>query len=486
MSSATLPGLDKVHGAYLQGRWMTTDDVAETVNPATGEPLARISRVNREQVRGALQAAHAALPTWRALTAKERGAVLCRIADELNKRADEIARTITLENGKPLAQSRGEVAMTEDHLRWFAEEGKRAYGRIIPHQTKGKRNLVVKTPIGVVGAISPWNFPLVLAVRKAAPAWAAGCPVVLKPASQTPLCAVALAECAEAAGMPTGVFQLVIGDARMIAREFLENPLCRKITFTGSTEVGRELIRGAAQYVKPLSLELGGLAPLFVFDDCDLEVAVKQTVIAKFRNTGQSCIAANRIYVQRSIHDEFVRRFVAAVKALKTSSGLEDGADVGPVINQQGLDAALKQIEDAKQRGGKILCGGGRVPGSKGYFLEPTVIDGVHEQSLCMCEETFAPVAPISTFETEAEAIELANRSEYGLSAYAMTRDAGRIFRLAEQLEAGTIGINDGAPTTSQSPFGGIKQSGWGRELGSEGLDAFLETKHVSIGIQEA
>ncbi|HKO11763.1 MAG TPA: NAD-dependent succinate-semialdehyde dehydrogenase [Acidobacteriaceae bacterium] len=486
MSSATLQGLDKVHGVYLEGRWVTTGDVAEVINPATGEPLARISRVNRQQVRSALEAAHAALPAWRSLTAKERGAMLYRIADELSKRADEIARTITLENGKPLAQSRGEVAMAEDHLRWFAEEGRRAYGRMIPHQIKGKRHLVVKSPIGVVGAISPWNFPLVLAVRKAAPAWAAGCPVVLKPASQTPLCAIALAECAEAAGMPAGVFQLLVGDARMIAQEFLENPLCRKITFTGSTEVGRELIRGAAQSVKPLSLELGGLAPLFVFDDCDLDVAVKQTIIAKFRNTGQSCIAANRIYVQRSVHDDFVSRFVTAVKALKTSSGLEDGADVGPVVNQQGLDAAMRQIEDAKQHGGKILCGGRRVPGSKGYFLEPTVIDDVHEQSLCMCEETFAPVAPISTFETEAKAIELANRSEYGLSAYAMTRDLGRMFRLAEQVEAGTIAINDGAPSTSQSPFGGVKQSGWGRELGSEGLDAFLETKHVSIGIPEA
>jgi succinate-semialdehyde dehydrogenase/glutarate-semialdehyde dehydrogenase len=486
MSSATVQGLDKVHGVYLEGRWVTTEDVAEIVNPATGEPLARISRVNRQQVRRALDAAHAALPPWRSLTAKERGALLYRIADELKKRADEIARTITLENGKPLAQSRGEVAMAEDHLRWFAEEGRRAYGRMIPHQIKGKRHLVVKSPIGVVGAISPWNFPLVLAVRKAAPAWAAGCPVVLKPASQTPLCAVALAECAEAAGMPAGVFQLVVGDARMIAQEFLENPICRKITFTGSTEVGRELIRGASQYVKPLSLELGGLAPLFVFDDCDLDVAVKQTIIAKFRNTGQSCIAANRIYVQRAIHDDFVQRFVSAVKALKTSSGLEDGADVGPVVNQQGLDAALKQIEDAKQHGGRVLCGGRRVPGSKGYFLEPTVIDGVHERSLCMCEETFAPVAPISTFESEAEAIELANRSDYGLSAYAMTRDLGRMFRLAEQIEAGTIAINDGAPSTSQSPFGGLKQSGWGRELGSEGLDAFLETKHVSIGIPEA
>jgi len=334
----------------------------------------------------------------------------------------------------------------------------------------------------VVGAISPWNFPLVLAVRKVAPALAAGCTVVLKPSSQTPLCAVAFAECVQAAGLPAGVFQLVMGSARMIAGEFLTNPICRKISFTGSTEVGRELIRGAAESIKPLSLELGGLAPLLVFEDCDLDQAVRETLIAKFRNTGQSCIAANRIYVQRSIHDAFLDRFVAGVKKLRTGPGLEPGVDVGPVINQQALDSALAQIQDAVTHGGKLICGGKRQAGTKGFFLEPTVIDGVKEPALCMREETFAPVAPIATFETEDEAVALANASEYGLSAYAMTRDIARTMRLAERIEAGTLGINDGAPTTSQSPFGGVKQSGWGRELGTEGLDAFLETKHVSIG----
>jgi len=273
----------------------------------------------------------------------------------------------------------------------------------------------------------------------------------------------------------------VIGSARMIAEEFLTNPICRKITFTGSTEVGRELIRGAAQSIKPLSLELGGLAPLLVFDDCNLDQAVQETLIAKFRNTGQSCIAANRIYVQRSIHDEFLKRFVAGVQKLKTGSGLEPGVDIGPLINQQALDAALAQIEEAAGSGGKVLCGGKRM-GTTGYFLEPTVIDGVSAASLCMREETFAPIAPITTFETEDEAIALANSSEYGLSAYAMTRDIARIFRLAERIEAGTLGINDGAPTTSNAPFGGVKQSGWGRELGIEGLESFLETKHVSFG----
>jgi succinate-semialdehyde dehydrogenase / glutarate-semialdehyde dehydrogenase len=475
-------GHDKSYKVYLDGKWLSTDDGMDIVNPATGQAFARVCKVNRDQVRSALEAAKASFGSWREVMAKDRGLLLERVADELNRRRDEIARTITLENGKPLNQSYGEVAMSEDHLRWFAEECRRSYGRLIPNQVKGKRNLVVKTPIGVVGAIAPWNFPLVLAVRKVAPALAAGCPVILKPASQTPLSAIAFAECMEAAGIPGGVFQLVIGNAAMIAEEFLTNPICRKITFTGSTAVGKELIRGAAQSVKPLSLELGGLAPLLIFEDCDMDRAVQETLIAKFRNTGQSCIAANRIYVQRSIHDEFLRRFVAGTKKLKTSSGLEPGADVGPVINQQALDGALQQIEDAVKRGGQLMCGGKRVAGTSGYFLEPTVIDGVGETSLCMQEETFAPVAPVTTFEGEAEAIEYANSSVYGLSAYAMTRDLGRMFRLAERIEAGTLGINDGAPTTSSSPFGGVKQSGWGRELGSEGLEAFLETKHVSIG----
>jgi succinate-semialdehyde dehydrogenase/glutarate-semialdehyde dehydrogenase len=478
-------GQQKSYKVYVGGKWIETAEKIEIADPATGEKFANVSALSRDEIRKALENAQAALPAWRGLTAKERGMFLIRVADEVHKRADEIARLITLENGKPLAQSNGEMAMTEDHLRWFAEEGRRAYGRLIPHQVQGKRNMVVKTPIGVVGAIAPWNFPLVLGVRKAAPALAAGCTVLLKPSSQTPLSSIAFAECVEAVGIPGGVFQLVIGSARMIAEEFLTNPICRKITFTGSTEVGRELIKGAAQGIKPLSLELGGLAPLLVFDDCNLDQAVQETLIAKFRNTGQSCIAANRIYVQRSIHDEFVRRFVAGVQKLKTGPGMEPGVDVGPVINQQALDAALTQIEDAVSRGGKVLCGGkrmGKESGLTGYFLEPTVIDGVSGASLCMCEETFAPMAPITTFDTEDEAIELANGSEYGLSAYAMTRDIARIFRLAERIEAGTLGINDGAPATSNAPFGGFKQSGWGRELGSEGLEGFLETKHVSFG----
>jgi len=454
----------------------------KVVNPATAEPFATVSKVGNEELKAALIAAEEALPAWRATTAKDRGILLHKVADELVRRKAEIARVITLENGKPLAQSEGEVAMSEDHLRWFAEEGRRAYGRLIPQQVGSKRHMVVKTPIGVVGAIAPWNFPLVLSVRKVAPAMAAGCPVILKPASQTPLSSVLLAECMEAAGVPAGVFQMIVCDAAMLSAELIANPICRKISFTGSTRVGQSLIRAAAETVKPLCLELGGLAPVLVFEDCDLDKAVQETIIAKFRNTGQSCIAANRIYVQKPIYKEFVDRFAAAVAKLKIGPGLEPGMDVGPVVNQSGLDAALAQIEDAKKFGGRVIAGGGRMAGSAGFFLEPTVIENVHDGSLCMCEETFAPIAPISSFDTEEEAIRRANNTPYGLSAYAMTRDIGRVFRLSEQLEAGTLGINDGAPTTSNAPFGGVKQSGWGRELGSEGLEAFLETKHVSIG----
>ena len=475
-------GHEKTHKVYLNGKWVASDREIEIVNPATEQVFAKVYAIDKDLLQQALNAAAASFPAWRGQTAKERGTLLHRVADELKRRRDEIARTITLENGKPLAQSKGEVDMAEDHLRWFAEEARRSYGRSIPQQVHGKRHLVVKTPIGTVGAIAPWNFPLVLAVRKVAPALAAGCPVILKPASQTPLCSIALAECMEAAGIPGGVFQLAIGKASMIADQFLNNPICRKISFTGSTQVGQQLIRGAANSVKPLSLELGGHAPVLIFADCNLERAVQETIIAKFRNTGQSCIAANRIYVQKAIHDEFLEKFVAAVQRLKTGNGLEPGMDVGPLVNQSALDGALSQIADAVQCGGKVLTGGKRLSNTRGYFLEPTVIEGVHDQSVCMQEETFAPIAPVASFDTEEEAIERANLSPYGLSAYAMTSDIGRMFRLSEQIEAGTLGINDGAPTTSQAPFGGVKQSGWGRELGTEGMEAFLETKHVSIG----
>ncbi len=473
----------KTYPLYLNGDWLVNGPFATVVNPATGEEIAQVSTVGRERVAQAIADAHAAYPGWRKLTGKARGDFLLAIAEEVQNRSQEIARMITLENGKPLGQSAGEVAMTIDHLRWFAEEARRAYGRIVPQQADGKRHLVIKSPLGVVGAITPWNFPLVLAVRKAAPALAAGNTFVLKPAEQTPLAALAFAECVAAAGVPKGVFQVVLGEAAEIGREFLDNPRCRKVTFTGSTEVGRLLIAGAAASVKPLSLELGGHAPVLVFDDIDLDRAVEGALIAKTRNTGQSCIAANRIFVQRGIYDRFAEAFAARMGAMKFGDGLEPGVEIGPLIDEAGLAKAMAHVEDAVARGARLLCGGGR-GGERGYFIEPTVLVDVPADALCMGEETFAPVAALAPFDTEEEAIERANDSLYGLSAYAFTGSLDRAFRLMESLEAGTIGINDGVPSTSNCPFGGVKQSGWGRELGSEGLDAFLETKHVSLGLR--
>ncbi len=471
----------KTYPLYLNGEFVTSTPAWDVVNPASGEPFARISTIDRQRVAQALTDAHAAFAGWRQLTAKARGEFLRRIAAEVERRRDELAHLISSENGKPLAQSLGEIAMTVDHLQWFAEEGRRAYGRLIPPQAGGKRNWVVKTPIGVVGAISPWNFPLVLAVRKLAPALAAGCTVVLKPARQTPLSCIAFAECAHAAQLPKGVLQVVCGASNEIGEEFLSNPLCRKVTFTGSTEVGRLLIRGAAESIKPLSLELGGNGPLLVFEDADLKVAVEGALLAKMRNTGQSCIASNRLLVHRPIYQRFLEAFVAGVKALKVGEFSEAGVEIGPLIDQKAFDHALGLVQDATRRGARVLCGGQRLQ-RKGFFLQPTVLADVPAEALCMCEEIFAPIAPVMTFDTEAEAIGLANGTPYGLSAYAFTRDVGRVFRLADTLEAGSIGINDGLPTTSNAPFGGLKQSGWGRELGSEGLDAFLETKHISLG----
>jgi succinate-semialdehyde dehydrogenase / glutarate-semialdehyde dehydrogenase len=474
----------KTYPLYLNGEFVSSEPAKPVVNPSTGEPFAKICTTDRGRLAVALDDAHAAFRLWRRQTGKARGACLRKIADQVESRKDEIARTITLENGKPLAQSQGEVAMTIDHLQWFAEEARRVYGRIVPNQVDNKRHLVVKSPMGVVGAISPWNFPLALAVRKIAPALAAGCTVVLKPATQTPVCAALFAECVHAAGLPPGVFQMIVGPSPAFGEELLSNPLCRKITFTGSTEVGRVLIKGAAASIKPLSLELGGQAPVLVFADADLDAAVEGATIAKFRNTGQSCIAANRVFVERPIYETFLEAFAAKARSLKVGDGLEPGVDIGPLIDQAGIDKATEHVQDAIGKGARLVCGGRRVPDRKGFFFEPTVLGDVPLQSTCMLEETFAPIAPVCVFDREEDALEQANSSIYGLSAYAFTRNLDRAFRLMEGLEAGTIGINDGVPTTSQCPFGGVKQSGWGRELGIEGLDAFLETKHVALGMK--
>ena len=472
----------KTYPLYLNGKWEAPAPPIDVTNPATGEAFAQIATVTREDVAGALEAANDAYASWRNLTAQQRGRYLFAIADRIERRSDEFARIITAENGKPLAQSVGEVAMTVDHFRWFAEEGRRVYGRVVPHQVETKRHIVLKSPVGVVGAISPWNFPLVLSIRKVAPAMAAGCPVILKPARATPISSVLLAECIEGAAVPPGVFQLVVGPSDMIADEFLTNPICRKISFTGSTAVGRQLIERSATNVTNLSMELGGHAPVLVFDDADMDIAVEGALMAKYRNTGQSCIAANRIYVQRTIYDKFMDAFVKRVSSLKVGNGMDDGVDIGPLIDEQAIADVLAQINDAVKRGGKVQCGGKRADIPGGCFLEPTVLSEVPDDAVCMNEETFAPVVPVCVFDDEAEAVRRANATRYGLAAYVFTTRFDRALRMMEQIEAGTVCINDPVPATSQCPFGGMKQSGIGRELGIEGLDAYLETKHVSIG----
>lgn len=467
---------------YLNGQWVNEGKPIEVENPATGQMIGQVATVNRQRVYQAIVDANSALNSWRTTTAKERGRYLLKMADYIEAHAESIATIMTKENGKPLVESRGEIAGAVDHLQWFAHQGRRVYGRVVPQQIEGKRHLVLKSPVGVAGAISPWNFPLILAVRKAAPALAAGCPVILKPASQTPLCALELAKAAQAAGLPKAVFQVVLGDAGQIGQEMLENPLCRKISFTGSTQVGKLLIKGAAETTTRLSLELGGQAPALVFDDCDFEVAIDGVLAAKFRNTGQSCIAANRIFVQRGIYEKFVNALAKRIGAMKAGNGLEEDSDIGPLIDKKGVDKVLAHIEDAKKRSAKVLAGGEKIKGA-GYFIQPTVLVDVDEKSLCMREETFGPVAAIAPFEDESQAVQMANDTPFGLSAYVFTRDLSRTWRLAENLEAGTIGINDGVPSTTNCPFGGVKESGWGRELGEEGIEAFLETKHVSIAI---
>ena len=476
----------KTHKLFIGGAWVDTGEYREIVDPGTGRPFAKMTVTDRAGTKKAVEHAEAVRAEWAGMTAMKRSDILLAAASCLERRREEIAKTISMENGKPYGQSNGEVSMSIDHLRWFAEEARRAYGRIVPHQADGKRHLIMKRPVGVTACISPWNFPLVLSVRKVAPALAAGCPVILKPASQTPVCAVQLAECLEEAGIPKGVFQLVSGKASEISAEFMENPVVRKISFTGSTEVGQNLIRESAKTVTKLSLELGGHAPVLVFDDADIEKAVDGALITKFRNTGQSCIAANRIYVQESIYDKFVTRFAEKANELKVGYGLDQNVDIGAMVNREGLDAALAQVKNAVESGARVVAGGeaaelgGEHAG--GFYLKPTVLADVPENAECMLEETFAPVAPVTSFKTEEEAVKKANNTRYGLAAYAFTNDLNRSFRLAESLEAGTIGINDAVPSTSNCPFGGVKESGIGRELGSEGLDAFLETHHVSFG----
>ncbi len=467
---------------FIDGSWVEGTGTIEVTDPGNGDTIATVATVGRDETQKALDAAQEAFSGWRAKTGRDRADILLKAAGLMAERLEEIAVTITRENGKPLAQARGEVNVAIDHFRWFAEEARRGYGRIVPPQAEGKRHLILQQPTGVVAAISPWNFPLVLSARKVAPALAAGCTVILRPSGKAPLSSLAMAKALEDAGIPRAVFQVVLGPAAEISDEFMENPICRKITFTGSTKVGKELIRKSAATVTNLSLELGGHAPIIVFSDSDLEAALEGVIITKFRNSGQSCIASNRTYVERSVYEKFLKMLDERTRRLKIGYGLEEGIDIGPLISQNALSDALAQVKDALDRGARLICGGKAVDRKDGPYLEPTILADVPEDAVCMIDESFAPLAPIVPFDSEEEVITQANNTVYGLAAYVYTRDLNRAFRVAEALEAGSVGLNDAVPSTSNCPFGGMKESGVGRELGSEGMEAFMETKHISLG----
>lgn len=473
---------------YIDGQWREALDgrTYDVINPATEEVLQAVAYGGRTETRQAIEAAARAMRSWMKLTAYDRAKVLKRTADLMRERADHIARTLTLEQGKPLAESKAEVLHSADTFEWFAEEGKRAYGQVVPQSDKTKRHLVIKHPVGVVGAIGPWNFPVTLQVRKIAPALAAGCTIVCKPSSQTPLCLIEVFECLIEAGAPAGVVNLVMGPAGEICDEFLENPLVRKISFTGSTEIGKQIMRGAADQLKRLSLELGGHAPFIVFPDADPEVVAKAAVIGKFRNNGQVCISPSRFFVHQQISQRFTEVAVEESRKLKLGNGLEPDTQVGPMFEKKALDSTIELIQDATSRGARLLTGGKRAERfERGYFFEPTVLTGLTPDAKLLVEEPFAPVMPILDFAKLDEVIEAANNTRYGLAAYVFTNDLTVTWRLAEGLEAGIIGINDPVPAVPQCPFGGMKESGLGRELAHEGLEAYLETKYVSLKLRD-
>jgi succinate-semialdehyde dehydrogenase/glutarate-semialdehyde dehydrogenase len=451
-------------------------------NPATGETIAEVPRMGVAETRRALERAEAALPKWRSLLAKDRARILRRWADLMLERREDLARLLTLEQGKPLAEARAEIDYALSFYEWFAEEGKRVYGDTIPTYASDRRIVVTKHPIGVTVGITPWNFPAAMPTRKSAPALAAGCTMVLKPAEQTPLTALAVAQLGLEAGLPEGVLEVVTGaadDAPVIGGEMTSNPIVRKLGFTGSTAVGKLLMEQCARQVKKVSLELGGNAPFIVFDDADLDEAVAGALLCKFRNSGQTCISANRFFVQDGIYDEFVSRLVDAVSELKVGNGLEDGTNVGPLIEQQAIDKVSQHVGDALDWGGELLLGGA---GLGGLFWQPTVIAGVVPGAAMSCEETFGPVVGLARFSSEAEAVRLANDTPYGLAAYYYTRDMGRIWRLSEALEFGILGINTGLVSTEVAPFGGVKESGIGREGSKYGIEEWLELKYLAMG----
>ncbi len=472
----------------IDGKWIEADSgrTLGVINPATEEVIVEIAYGGRAEARRAVEAAARALPAWMKLTAWDRAKVLKKTAELMRERLDAIAKTLTLEQGKPLAESKAEINHSADTFEWFAEEGKRAYGQVIPNSIPGKRHVTLKHPVGVVAAISPWNFPITLQSRKIAPALAAGCTIVCKPASQTPLSLVQVFECMMEAGLPPGVANLVVGPAQEIADEFLENQAVRKISFTGSTEVGKQLMKGAADQVKRLSLELGGHAPFIVFPDADPEAGAKIAVTGKFRNNGQVCIAPSRFYVHKDVEKKFTEAAVAFTKGLKLGNGMEPGVEIGPMFEKRAMDNTVSLVEDARQCGAKVLTGGKRSDRfAKGYFFEPTVLTNVTDKVKLMTEEPFAPVMPVLDFSKLDDVIRAANNTRYGLAAYVFTNDLTVAWKMAEGLEAGIIGINDPVPAAPQCPFGGMKESGLGRELGHEGLEAYLETKYVSFKLRD-
>jgi len=473
---------------FIDGKWCEADSgrTLKVNNPATEEVLAEVAYGGRAEVNRAIAAAHKAMQSWMKLTAYDRAKVLKKTAELMRERADAIAKTLTQEQGKPLAEAKAEILHSADTFEWFAEEGKRAYGQVIPNSAPGKRHVTIKHPVGVVGSISPWNFPITLQARKIAPALAAGCTIVCKPASQTPLSLIQVFECLVEAGAPAGTVNLVMGPAQEIADELLDNPLCRKISFTGSTEVGKQLMKGCADQVKRISLELGGHAPFIVFPDADPEVGAKIAVMGKFRNNGQVCIAPSRFYVHKDVQKKFTEASVEFAKALKLGNGLDAGVEIGPMFEKKAMDSTIALIEDARTCGAKVLTGGKRSDKfSKGYFFEPTVLTGMTPQVKMMTEEPFAPVMPILDFSKVEDVIREANNTRYGLAAYVFTNDLSIAWKMAEGLEAGIIGINDPVPATPQCPFGGMKESGLGRELSHEGLEAYMETKYVSFKLRD-
>ncbi|HMN66216.1 MAG: NAD-dependent succinate-semialdehyde dehydrogenase [Burkholderiaceae bacterium] len=470
---------------YIDGKWVDADAGGSfaVTNPATGEKIVEVTDMGAAETRRAIDAAQRALPAWRAKPAKERAAVLRKWYDLILAHADDLALLMTTEQGKPLAEARGEVVYGASFVEWFAEEGRRAYGDVIPTIAPDRRLLAIKQPIGVCAAITPWNFPIAMITRKVAPAFAAGCTVVAKPAEATPLSALALMELAEQAGFPPGVFNVIVGNGDKspeIGLEMCTNPVVRKVSFTGSTEVGRILLRQCADTVKKLSLELGGNAPFIVFDDADLDAAVEGALASKYRNAGQTCVCANRLYVQDGVYDAFAKKLAARVAQFKVGAGTEEGVTIGPLIEPAAVAKVEEHVADALAKGAKLALGGKR-HARGGLFFEPTILTDVTPQMRVAREETFGPVAPLFRFKTDDEAIAMANDTEFGLAAYFYSRDVGRIFRAAEGIESGMIGVNTGLISTAEAPFGGVKQSGLGREGSKYGIDEYLEVKYLCL-----